>query len=157
MTTLQIGSFAPNFSLYDQDEKLVNLKDSLGKFMVIYFYPKALTPGCTTQACDIRDNWQQLLDLGVIVYGISPDKPKLLNKFKVQENLPFTLLSDFEHQVAERYGTWQEKSMYGRKYMGMARDTYILDRLGMIIGVLHKVKPADHIKDVLAIISKHSS
>lgn len=153
----ETGSAAPLFNLSDQDEKTFKLADCLGKFVVIYFYPKAMTSGCTTQACDLRDNWQKLLDLDVIVVGISADAPKLLNKFKAKENLPFILLSDPDHEVATRYGTWQEKSMYGRKYMGIARETFILDRSGSIIEVLRKVKPSTHVADVISAINKHSS
>lgn len=155
MTLPSIGTHAPGFTLPNQDGTLIKLADLLGQFVVIYFYPKALTSGCTVQACAIRDNWEQLQRSGTHVIGISPDSPKLLKKFKDTENLPFDLLSDSEHKVAEAYGTWQQKSMYGRTYMGMARDTFILDQKGTIISVLRKVSPATHIHDVMTVISQH--
>lgn len=155
MTILHVGDKAPLFGLPNQDSTTIHLADLLGRFVVIYFYPKAMTPGCTTQACGIRDNWSKLQGINTTVLGISPDAPKLLKKFKDVENLPFDLLSDSNHSVAEAYGTWQEKSMYGRTYMGMARDTLVLDPNGTIIGVLQKVKPATHMDDVLDIIHSH--
>lgn len=155
MTTPLVGAKAPPFTLSDQDGNMRNLKDYLGQFVVIYFYPKAMTPGCTTQACGIRDNWKTLTDKGVQVLGISPDAPKLLNKFKDTYVLPFDLLSDSEHTVAEAYGTWQEKSMYGKKYMGVMRDTFVLDPDGTIISVLQKATPKTHVDDILKVIDSH--
>lgn len=155
MTTLQVGSPAPLFTLSDQDGIARNLNDYLSQFVVIYFYPKAMTPGCTTQACGIRDNWSALLGKGVAVLGISPDKPKLLSRFKEEYTLPFDLLSDINHEVAEAYGTWQEKSMYGKTYMGMMRDTFIINSEGLIISVLHKVTPKTHFEDIMNVIDSH--
>jgi peroxiredoxin Q/BCP len=157
MTRPTVGEKAPLFSLPNQDGITVNLADSLGRFVVIYFYPKALTPGCTTQACGLRDNWKTLTHQGLTVFGISPDSPKLLHKFKEKESLPFDLLSDTEHKVADIYGTWVEKSMYGRKYMGMARDTFILGPDGTVINVLQKVQPGQHVEAILKAVSVFSS
>ena len=157
MTRPQIGEKAPLFQLPNQDGVMTDVAVSLGQFVVIYFYPKASTPGCTTQACGFRDNWKLLADKGIKVFGISPDAPKLLRKFKENEQLPFDLLSDSEHKIAEIYGTWVEKSMYGRSYMGMARDTFIIDPHGTVISMLHKVKPTEHISDIMKVIDRFSS
>lgn len=156
MTRPTVGDKAPPFSLRNQDGVMTDLRDSLGQLVVIYFYPKALTSGCTVQACDLRDNWKTLENQGIKVFGISPDQPKLLKKFQEVEKLPFTLLSDSDHKIGELYGTWQEKSMYGRKYMGMARDSFLLGRDGTVISVLQKVKPAEHIASILKEFSAHS-
>jgi peroxiredoxin Q/BCP len=148
----QIGAKAPLFALPNQNGELVNPSDSLGKYVVIYFYPKALTSGCTIQACELRDHSAELSAANTIVFGISPDAPKLLLKFKNDKNLPFELLSDAEHKMALAYDTWKEKSMYGRTYMGMMRDSYVLDPSGIIIGVLRKVSPTTHFHEVMKII-----
>jgi peroxiredoxin Q/BCP len=156
MTRPKAGEKAPLFKLPNQDGIMTDVADSLGQFVVIYFYPKALTPGCTTQACGLRDNWKALSDKGIKVFGISPDVPKLLNKFKQTEGLPFDLLSDSEHEVGKTYETWVEKSMYGRNYMGMARDTFIVAPDGNVLAVLHKVKPAEHVKAIFEAINTYS-
>lgn len=156
MTRPKVGDKAPLFQLLNQDGEMSDLAGSLGQFVVIYFYPKASTPGCTTQACGIRDNWRLLSDKGIKVFGISPDAPKLLKKFKVTEDLPFDLLSDSDHEVAKTYETWLEKSMYGRNYMGMARDTFILAPDRTVLAVLQKVKPAEHVNDILKAIFDYS-
>jgi thioredoxin-dependent peroxiredoxin len=154
MTRPNVGDKAPLFKLPNQDGVMTDVADSLGQLIVIYFYPKALTSGCTVQACDLRDNWKLLEKQGIRVFGISPDAPNLLKKFQHVEQLPFPLLSDAEHKVAELYGTWQEKSMYGRKYMGMARDSFLLGRDGTVIKVLQKVKPSEHIGQIIEAFSK---
>ncbi|NBX86295.1 MAG: thioredoxin-dependent thiol peroxidase [Proteobacteria bacterium] len=150
MTLLTVGTQAPDFTLPDQNGKMVNLRNSLGKWTLIYFYPKALTPGCTTQACDLRDGKAELAKRGVVVLGISPDKSDLLKKFEEKEGLNFTLLGDADHKVADAYGTWQQKSMYGKTYMGMARVTYLLDGAGAIKQVWPKVDAKNHFADVVA-------
>lgn len=155
MTNVRVGDLAPHFSLENQDGKVKKLTDYLGRFVVIYFYPKALTPGCTTQACDLRDNWATLKAKGIEVIGISPDATKLLKKFTDTQNLPFELLSDCDHSVCEAYGTWQEKSMYGKTYMGVMRDSFILDPNGTVISVLHKVNPKTHVQDILREIDQY--
>ncbi|PZP40009.1 MAG: thioredoxin-dependent thiol peroxidase [Pseudomonas fluorescens] len=157
MTQPAVGDLAPTFTLLNQDENPVNPLDSLSRFVVIYFYPKALTSGCTVQACAIRDNWNDLINRGITIYGVSPDSPKLLRKFKDSENLPFDLLSDPEHTAAEFYGTWQEKSMYGRKYMGMARQTFIVGPDKTIIITMHKVNTSTHVSDLIKAIDLYLS
>jgi peroxiredoxin Q/BCP len=153
MDSLTTGDPAPIFALPNQDDIMTDLAVSLGQFVVIYFYPKAMTSGCTTQACSIRDNWTLLSDKGIKVFGISPDKPKILKKFKELEKLPFDLLSDGEHTAAKLYGTWIEKSMYGRSYMGMSRDTFIIKPDGTLLSVLRKVKPSEHVDIILKALS----
>lgn len=143
---------APAFEAMDQDERLISLEHFKGKWVIIYFYPKALTPGCTVQACALRDGMDELTRLGVVVLGISPDKPKPLKKFKESEQLNFILLSDATHQIAEAYGAWQEKSMYGKTYMGMARMTVVVNPAGKVVQVWPKVDPKTHYDQVLAFI-----
>ena len=151
---LEAGNKAPEFSLLNQDEKSVNLADLKGKKVVVYFYPAASTPGCTTQACELRDNINTLKAAGYTVLGISPDAPSKLAKFKVKESLNFDLLSDPEHVVQEAYGVWGEKSMYGKTYMGTIRSTFVVDENGELTQALYNVKAKGHItmlKDKLGI------
>jgi peroxiredoxin Q/BCP len=138
------GDQAPDFQLEDQDGKAHKLADYAGKTVVLYFYPKADTPGCTTQACGIRDRGAEYDAAGAVVLGVSPDKPAALRKFADKYGLPFTLLADADHQVAEAYGVWVEKSMYGRKYMGVERSTFVIGPDGTLVNVFRKVKPAEH-------------
>jgi peroxiredoxin Q/BCP len=128
----------------------VILSQFRGKPVVLYFYPKDDTPGCTAQACGIRDVWGELERKGAVVLGVSPDSPKKHVKFREKYNLPFTLLSDEAHEAAEAYGTWVEKSMYGKTYMGMERSTFVIDADGTVAKIMRKVKPADHADAVLA-------
>ncbi len=139
---------APAFALPDASGTQRSLSDYRGTWLLIYFYPKAMTPGCTIQACTVRDNQSLLHQLGVTVVGISPDKPSLLKKFIDKERLNFTLLSDGEHTMADAYGAWQEKSMYGRTYMGMARMSVLIDPAGTVRMVWPKVTPAQQAHDV---------
>jgi thioredoxin-dependent peroxiredoxin len=141
---LEPGDRAPAFTLPDQDGDKVKLTDLKGETVVVYFYPRAETPGCTTQACGIRDRGAEYRQLGARVLGISPDEPEALRKFAGNQKLDFTLLSDPDHEVAEKYGAWGEKSMYGKKYMGMLRSTYIVDAKGKIARVFPKVQPKKH-------------
>ena len=141
MTTLQKGSTAPSFSLKDQDGKKVSLSSFRGKKVLVYFYPKADTPGCTTQACSIRDSLASLRSHGVEPLGISPDEPGAQKKFDGKYSLGFPLLSDADHAVAESYGVWAEKSMYGRKSMGINRSSFLIDESGKVIEAWYKVKP----------------
>ena len=150
------GTPAPAFTAINAEEKSVSLDQFTGKWVVIYFYPKALTPGCTVQACALRDGMSVLKSLNVEVMGISPDAPKTLKKFANAENLNFQLLSDSEHTIAVSYGAWQEKSMYGRTYMGMARMTVAVNPEGKIAKVWPKVDPKDHYDEVLAFINATS-
>jgi thioredoxin-dependent peroxiredoxin len=141
---IEPGQTAPDFELPDQDGNPVRLSDLRGGLVVLYFYPKADTPGCTTQACGIRDRSSEYADAGAVVLGVSPDEPKALKKFADKYDLPFTLLSDDGHKVAEAYGVWAEKSMYGRKYWGNERTTFVIDGDGKIARVFPKVSPKSH-------------
>jgi len=141
---LQPGDQAPDFELPDQNGDLVNLSDLNGQTVVLYFYPRADTPGCTTQACGIRDRGDEYAAAGARVIGISPDEVAAIDKFAGKYDLGFTLLADPDHKVAEKYGAWGEKSMYGKKYMGVLRSTFIVDANGKIARVFPKVQPKKH-------------
>ena len=130
----------------------MRLSDFRGKPVILYFYPKDDTPGCTTQACGIRDAYGEFERAGAVVLGISPDGERSHVKFKDKYELPFTLLADTEHSVAEQYGVWGEKSFAGRKYMGVSRSTFVIDADGNVKSVMHDVKPALHADDVLAVL-----
>jgi peroxiredoxin Q/BCP len=138
------GDAAPDFTLPDQNGDRVTLSDLRGETVVVYFYPRADTPGCTTQACGVRDRRPDYAAAGARVLGISPDEVGALEKFAGKYDLDFTLLADADHAVAESYGTWGEKSMYGKKYMGVARSTFIVDPDGRIAKVFPKVSPKKH-------------
>jgi peroxiredoxin Q/BCP len=143
------GQAAPEFSLTDQDGEPLALTDLRGEPTVLYFFPRADTPGCTTQACGVRDRHADYGAAGARVIGVSPDQPEALKKFAGKYDLDFTLLADPDHSVAEAYGAWGEKSMYGKKYMGILRSTFIIDTEGKIAAVLPKVQPKQHDKLVL--------
>jgi peroxiredoxin Q/BCP len=138
------GDTAPDFELPDQDGKSHKLADYAGKNVVLYFYPKADTPGCTAQACGVRDRAAEYEAANAVVLGVSPDSPKKLRAFADKYGLAFTLLGDEDHAVAEAYGVWVEKSMYGKKYMGNERTTFVIGPDGKVATVFHKVKPAEH-------------
>lgn len=144
MPTPDIGKKAPAFTLKNQDGETVKLADLKGDRVVLYFYPKADTPGCTTQACSIRDSIKDYKKAGVRVIGVSADEPEKLAAFKKKYKLPFELLSDPDHKMIERYGQWVEKSMYGKKYMGIQRSTFIIGPSGKIEAYLPKVQPKKH-------------
>jgi peroxiredoxin Q/BCP len=144
------GQKAPDFTLTADTGESVTLSQLRGSPVVLYFYPKDDTPGCTAQACGLRDIWAELQGKGAVVLGVSPDSPKRHVKFKEKYGLPFALLSDERHEVAETYGTWVEKSMYGKTYMGMERSTFVIDAEGNVAEVMRKVKPDEHADDVLA-------
>jgi thioredoxin-dependent peroxiredoxin len=148
------GDKAPAFSLPDQNGKQVKLSDLEGETVVLYFYPRADTPGCTTQACGVRDRRADYAEAGAKVIGISPDEVKAIDKFAGKFELDFTLLADADHAVAERYGTWVEKSMYGKKYMGVQRATFIVGPDGKIAKVFPKVSPKSHDDVVLAALGE---
>ena len=147
---LNIGDEAPGFELLDSDEKSVNLADYRGQRVILFFYPKAGTSGCTVQACGFRDNFPQIEAADGTVVGISPDKPAALARWKAKESLPFTLLSDPDHLVAEAYGAWGEKVNYGRTYMGIIRSHYVVDAEGKLEDVQFKVSPKNSINRALA-------
>lgn len=147
------GDTAPDFTLPDQDGNDVTLSELRGRKVVVYFYPKADTPGCTTQACGVRDNQAAYAKAGATVLGVSPDPVKKVKKFHDGQGLNFTLLADEDKHVVEAYGVWVEKSMYGRTYMGAERTTFVIGSDGVVADVLRKVKPGEHDRLVLAALS----
>jgi peroxiredoxin Q/BCP len=149
------GNLAPTFKLLDQNENEVDLKSLRGKIVVLYFYPKAMTPGCTTQACGIRDSKKEFAKLNTVVLGISPDEPKKLQKFIEKEKLNFDLLSDPDHAVAEKYGVWGLKKFMGREYMGILRTTFIINTDGKLAYVMDDVATKTHHDDVIAYIKEN--
>jgi peroxiredoxin Q/BCP len=150
------GDEAPDFELPDQDGRAVKLSDFRGQPVVVYFYPKADTPGCTVQACGVRDHRADYAKVGSVVLGISPDTVKKVKKFHEKYDLDFALLADEGHAVADTYGVWAEKSMYGKTYFGNERTTFIIDSAGKVAEVLRKVKPAEHDALVLSALAEAS-
>ncbi len=146
---LEEGKKAPNFELKDQNGKVVSLSDYKGKNIVLYFYPKDNTSGCTAEACNFRDEFPKFKNLKAVILGVSPDSVDSHKKFAEKYNLPFTLLSDEKKEVLGKYNVWKEKSMYGKKYMGVERTTYIIDVDGKIKKIFSKVKVPDHNKEVM--------
>jgi peroxiredoxin Q/BCP len=146
---IEEGKPAPDFELPSDSGETIKLSDLRGKPVVLYFYPKDDTPGCTTQACGIRDAYGEFEKAGAVVLGVSPDNEKSHGKFRDKYELPFTLLADTEHAVAEQYGVWGEKSFAGKKYMGVNRSTFVIDADGTVKRVLRDVKPKEHADDVL--------
>jgi len=147
------GTLAPDFTLPSDGGSEVTLSDYRGKKVVLYFYPKDNTSGCTTEACNFRDDYSDIIAAGAVVLGVSPDTVKSHQKFKLKLELPFALLSDPDHRVAEMYGAWGEKKMYGKTYMGILRSTFVIDQEGRIIKVFPKVKVNDHSQEVLAVLT----
>lgn len=153
MTALKLGNMAPTFTLLNQAGEKVSLKDFRGKAnVVLYFYPKAMTPGCTVQACGLRDSKKQLAKLNAVALGLSPDPVKRLAKFEEKESLNFDLLSDEDHAVADKYGVWALKKFMGREYMGIVRTTFIVDSNGRLVHIMDKVKTKSHHDDVLDLL-----
>ena len=150
---VEAGIPAPDFELQDEAEQTHKLSDYFGKHVILYFYPKDDTPGCTTEACNFRDDYSAYQEAGVVILGVSPDSPKSHAKFKAKYNLPFTLLADLENQVCETYGVWGLKKFMGREYMGVNRTTFLIGPDGRISKVFENVKPADHSAEVLAEIA----
>ena len=148
MAQLEVGKRAPAFTLVDQRGKKVKLSDFKGKPVVVYFYPKADTPGCTTQSCALRDAMPDFKKLKTVVLGISPDPPAKQKKFDEKYDLGFPLLADEDHAIAEKWGVWGEKSMYGKKYMGIVRSAFVVDASGKIAGAFYKVSPKDTVPKV---------
>jgi thioredoxin-dependent peroxiredoxin len=146
---LQPGEKVPDIVVNDQDGKPVNLRELKGKKVVLYFYPKDQTPGCTAEACNLRDNYKVLLKQGYEVFGVSTDSEKSHQKFIAKEKLPFRLLADVDRKLHDAFGTWVEKSMYGRKYMGTARVTYVINENGVIGELIQKVDTKNHAAQIL--------
>ena len=149
MITLQEGDKAPAFTGYDQDGKKVSLADYKGKKLVLYFYPQDDTPTCTVQACNLRDNFALLRKEGLVVVGISPDDEKSHKKFETKFSLPFPLLADPDHKIIDKYGVWGEKQLYGRKYLGLHRTTFLIDEKGVIRKIFLKPKSKQHAEEIL--------
>ena len=149
MITLKKGDTAPEFSAINQDGKMINLTDYKGKKVVLYFYPKDNTPGCTTQSCNLRDNYALLQKQGYEIFGISQDSEKSHQKFIEKQALPFNLISDADHKVHHLYGTWALKKYMGKEYMGTVRTTFVIDEKGEISDVIEKVKTDNHTSQIL--------
>lgn len=147
--SVEVGQKAPEFEAKIGTGETIKLSDYLGKKVILYFYPKDNTPGCTAQACNLRDNYEALQQAGYVVLGISSDSEKSHQKFIEKQSLPFSLIADPDKTVHEAYGTWVEKSMYGRKYMGTARTTFVIDEKGNIAEIIEKVKTKDHTAQIL--------
>jgi peroxiredoxin Q/BCP len=154
MAKLKNGDQAPTFSLVDQKGKEVKLSDCKGKKVLLYFYPKANTSGCTKQACSVRDARSELKDLGVAALGISPDGVDAQKKFDQKHSLDFPLLSDPDHKVAELYGAWGEKKMYGKSFMGIVRSSFLIDETGKILGAWYKIKPENTVPEAKKVLGK---
>jgi thioredoxin-dependent peroxiredoxin len=146
---MDIHDKAPDFTLPDQNGDEVSLKQFRGKYVVLYFYPRADTPGCTIEACEFRDSYKKMQKSGAVLLGISPDTPKAQNKFAEKFSLPFTLLGDADKKVANAYGVMKEKNMYGKKVIGVARTTFVIGPDGKIVHIFEKVKPEGHAEEVL--------
>lgn len=149
----ELNAPAPDFELLTDAGEPLRLSSLRGRPVVLYFYPKDDTSGCTTQACDLRDGFPRFEQAGAVILGVSPDSVQSHQKFKAKYSLPFTLLADTEHAVAEQYGVWKEKSMYGRRYWGVERSSFLIDTAGRVAAVFEKVKPAEHARDVEAALA----
>ncbi len=150
-----VGRKAPAFTARDAEGRTVRLADFKGRIVVLYFYPKDDTPGCTTEACAFRDDHAALVEAGITVLGVSPDDVDSHRRFAEKHRLPFALLADEKHEICERYGVWQEKSNYGRKYWGVVRTTFVIDGEGKVAHVFEKVRPQGHAAEVLTWIREH--
>ena len=149
---MEVGSKAPDFTLKNQAGEDIRLSDFLGKYVVLYFYPKDMTPGCTTQACDLRDHYEAFTDLNAVILGVSPDPIERHQKFIEEYQLPFHLLADEDHEVAELYGVWQKKKMFGREYFGIVRSTFIIDPDGRLHEEFRNVRVKGHVEKALSAI-----
>jgi peroxiredoxin Q/BCP len=152
MEQLKEGAMAPQFTGKDQDGRNVNLKDFKGKKVILYFYPKDDTPGCTAEACNLRDNYDDLLSRGFAIIGVSPDDEKSHGKFRTKFDLPFSLIADPDKTIIKAYGAWGEKSMYGKTYEGVLRTTFVIDESGRIQKIISKVDTGDHTKQILELL-----
>jgi peroxiredoxin Q/BCP len=155
MMPIQAGIQAPDFSLPDENDTIRRLSDFRGRTVVLYFYPKDDTPGCTTEACAFRDDYSAYVTADVVILGVSPDSAKSHDKFKAKFNLPFPLLADKDHLICEKYGVCGLKKNYGHEYEGVLRTTFLIDTNGRIIKVFEKVKPSDHSAEVLSAVKMH--
>lgn len=155
--TVEAGKQAPDFELEASNGKRVKLSDFRGSNVLLYFYPKDMTPGCTTQACDFRDRNDEFKGLDTIILGVSTDSISRHRTFIEKYDLPFVLLADEDHRVAELYGVWQLKKMYGREFMGIERSTFVIDQDGILAGEWRKVKVKDHVEEALEFIRNHVS
>lgn len=154
---VNVGEQAPNFTLQNQDGEKVKLSDFEGRNVVLYFYPKDMTPGCTTQACDFRDHHETFSDLNAVILGVSPDPIERHEKFIKKHDLPFQLLADEDHQVAEKYGVWQLKKMFGREYYGIVRSTFIIDQDGNLMKEFRNIRVKGHVERALQYLKEHES
>lgn len=150
MNTLKVGDKVPGFAAKDQDGNTVNLSDYHGKKLIVFFYPKASTPGCTAEACNLRDNYKELKDQGYELFGVSADSQKRQSNFKEKYNFPFPLLADEDHTVIETFGVWGPKKFMGREYDGIHRKTFVINENGIVDRVIDKVKTKDHAAQLLA-------
>lgn len=150
-----VGELAPNFSLEASNDNTIQLSDFRGKNIVLYFYPKDMTPGCTTQACDFRDHYESFAGLNAVILGVSPDPLNRHEKFIEKHGLPFLLLADEKHEVAELFGVWKPKKMFGKEYMGIERSTFIIDKDGILVKEWRKVKVKGHVEEALEFISNN--
>lgn len=149
-----LNKVAPDFTLLNEKETPVRLSDFRGKKVILYFYPKDMTPGCTTEACDFRDQHETFENLNTVILGVSTDDTKKHTKFIEKYGLPFSLLADIDHEVCEKYGVWVLKKMYGREYMGIERSTFLIDEEGKVVGEWRKVKVKNHIEEVLSYLKE---
>ena len=154
MTYPEKGQKAPEFTATDQDGNTVSLKDYYGSKVVLYFYPKASTPGCTAESCNLRDNYEDLLAKGVNIIGVSADSTKRQQNFKAKNDLPFPLIPDTEKEIINAYGVWGTKKMYGKTYEGIHRMTFLIDEEGKIMQVFTKVKTKDHTSQILEVLNQ---
>ncbi|WP_044749484.1 thioredoxin-dependent thiol peroxidase [Bacillus alveayuensis] len=149
---VEVGQLAPDFELLADNGDKVKLSDFRGKYVVLYFYPKDMTPGCTTEACDFRDHHESFAELDAVILGVSPDPQEKHQKFKEKYDLPFLLLVDEDHQVAEAYGVWKLKKNFGKEYMGIERSTFIIDKEGKLVKEWRKVRVKGHVEEALQFI-----
>lgn len=150
MAELKEGGKAPEFTAVTQDEKSISLSDFSGKKLILYFYPKDMTPGCTAESCNLNDNYEMLTEKGFEVVGVSPDEPSKHQKFIAKHNLQFNLIADTDKKILEAYGAWGMKKLYGKEYMGVLRTTFVIDENGIILKIFKKVKTKDHTNQILA-------
>ena len=151
---VELGKKAPSFVLKNSDGKKISLKEFVGKNVVLYFYPKDMTSGCTAEACDFRDNFPRFGKINAVIIGVSADSEESHKKFASKYNLPFMLLSDPDKSTIKDYGVWKEKSMYGKKYMGIERTTFLIDKKGKIARIFPKVKVSNHVNEVIAALNE---